>query len=193
MSYPNNLFGRDPNKPKVEQEQSSSPMQKREPEQSVNQLKDYGPCPVVVNIEKAAMINPNFRTALWTGKHLQVTLMNIRVGEDIGLEVHPDVDQYLMIMSGKAKVMMGKTKDNLCFTENVFPDYAIIVPAKTWHNVINIGNTPLKLFTIYAPPEHPWGTVHRTKADAEEAEKNYSSAQTTSAQFVYTADEDKIY
>lgn len=193
MSYPNNFFGHDPNKPKTEQEQNPSSMPRQDSYQPTSLLKDYGPMPLIVNIEKAAMLNTNFRTALWTGKHLQLTLMNIKPNEDIGLEIHPDVDQYLMIMSGRAKVMMGKTKDNLNFTENVFPDYAIFVPANTWHNLVNIGNTSLKLFTIYAPPEHPWGTVHRTKADAEEAERNYGSVPTSSAKFIYTEDEDKVY
>jgi mannose-6-phosphate isomerase-like protein (cupin superfamily) len=172
MSYSNNFYGREGNRPT---------------ESTSSQIKDYGPYPLVANMEKAAMQNTNFRTALWTGKHLQVTLMSLRPGDDIGLENHPHTDQYLMVMDGKAKVMMGKTKDNLNFTAEAYPDYAIIVPANTWHNLVNIGHTPLKLFSIYAPPEHPFGTVHRTKAEAEEAEKN-KSAQPASA-FIYSVDE----
>lgn len=195
MSYPINFFNKDPVKPKNEQEKKDyTPPRRQETQESSNQLRDYGRAPLVVNIEKAALVNQNFRTALWTGEHLQVTLMSIRPGEDIGLEVHPDTDQFLMVMSGKGKVMMGKTKENLSFSENVFPDYAIIVPAKTWHNIINVGNTPLKLFSIYAPPEHPFGTVHRTKAEAEEAEASYTSAQPTSTKFIYTEEEEeKVY
>lgn len=134
------------------------------------QLKDYGRRPFVINIHEAARRNNNYRTALWTGKHLQVTLMSIDVGGDIGLEVHPDVDQFLRIEQGRGLVQMGDRKDRLDFQREVFDDYAIMVPAGKWHNVTNTGNVPLKLYTIYAPPEHPFGTIHRTKemAMAEE-------------------------
>lgn len=133
-------------------------------------LRDYGSKPFVVNIDKAAKQNNTFRTALWTGRHLQVTLMSINVGEDIGLEVHPTVDQFLRIEEGQGIVKMGDTKDNLYFEKSVYDDYAIMVPAGKWHNIINTGNRPLKLYSIYAPPEHPFGTVHKTKADEMAAE-----------------------
>ncbi|MFC5604584.1 cupin domain-containing protein [Sporosarcina koreensis] len=129
-------------------------------------LKDYGPNPFVVNINQASKQNNTFRTALWTGKHLQVTLMSIKVGEDIGVEIHPTVDQFLRIEQGQGIVQMGNTKDNLSFQRNIHDDSAIMVPAGTWHNVINTGNIPLKLYSIYAPPNHPFGTVHVTKEDA---------------------------
>jgi mannose-6-phosphate isomerase-like protein (cupin superfamily) len=135
-----------------------------------NSLRDYGPNPFVVNINEATKQNNTFRTALWTGTHLQVTLMNLNVGEDIGLEIHPDVDQFLRIEQGQGIVQMGKSKDNLSFERNVYDDFAILIPAGTWHNVTNTGNTPLKLYSIYAPPNHPFGTVHMTKADAVAAE-----------------------
>jgi len=130
-------------------------------------LKDYGPYPFVINIEEATKQNNNFRTALWTGNHLQLTLMSIRVGEDIGLEMHPDVDQFIRIEEGQGLVVMGDRKDRLDFQEQVYDDYAIVIPAGKWHNLINIGWKPLKLYSIYAPPEHPHGTVHITKEDAE--------------------------
>ena len=133
-------------------------------------LKDHGREPFVVNINQATKQNNTYRTALWTGNHLQVTLMSINVGEDIGLEIHPNVDQFLRIEEGQGLVQMGKSKDNLNFVKNVGDDYAIMIPAGTWHNVTNTGNTPLKLYAIYGPPNHPFGTVHRTKADAEAAE-----------------------
>lgn len=133
-------------------------------------LKDYGPKPFVVNINRATKQNNTFRTALWTGKHFQVTLMSLGIGEDIGLEIHPNVDQFLRIEQGRGIVKMGKSKDHLNFQRNVYDDSAIVVPAGTWHNVINTGNTPLKLYSIYAPPNHPFGTVHETKADAVAAE-----------------------
>lgn len=133
-------------------------------------LKDYGPHPYVVNINEATKQNKTFRTALWTGHHLQVTLMSINVGDDIGLEIHPDTDQFLRIEQGRGVVRMGQSKDNLNFERKLRDDSAIMVPAGTWHNVINTGNVPLKLYSIYAPPHHPHGTVHRTKADAMVAE-----------------------
>jgi mannose-6-phosphate isomerase-like protein (cupin superfamily) len=131
-------------------------------------LKDYGPSPFVINIEEATEKNKNFRTALWTGEHLQLTLMSIDVGDEIGLELHPDVDQFLRIEEGEAMTLMGDSKNNLTFRRTVKEDFVILVPAGTWHNVINIGNEPLKLYSIYAPPEHPWGTVHITKSDEPE-------------------------
>ena len=133
-------------------------------------IKDYGPKPFVVNINEATKQNNTYRTALWTGKHLQVTLMSLNVGEDIGLEMHPNVDQFLRIEQGQGIVQMGKRKDHLNFQRNVYDDSAIMIPAGTWHNVTNTGNIPLKLYSIYAPPNHPFGTVHVTKADAMAAE-----------------------
>lgn len=136
-------------------------------------LRDQGEKPFVINIEKAAERNRTFRTAIWTGKHLQVTLMSINVGEDIGLEVHSNVDQFLRIEEGSGLVQMGNRKNNLYFRRRVSEDDAIMVPAGMWHNLTNTGDEPLKLYTIYAPPEHPFGTVHRTKADAMKAEANH--------------------
>jgi mannose-6-phosphate isomerase-like protein (cupin superfamily) len=131
---------------------------------------DYGPAPFVVNIDEATVQNDTFRTAIWTGGHLQVTLMSINPGEDIGLEIHPDLDQFLRLEQGQGIVRMGDRQDNLTFEREVKEDYAIVIPAGTWHNLINTGDTPIKLYSIYAPPQHPRGTVHVTKADAEAAE-----------------------
>lgn len=133
---------------------------------------DYGPEPFVININEASKENDNFRTALWTGKHLQVTLMSIPVGEEIGLEIHPTLDQFLRIEAGEGLVKMGDKKDKLYFQEKVYDEFAIMIPAGKWHNVINTGNVPIKLYSIYAPPQHPFGTVHKTKAEAEAAEKS---------------------
>ena len=128
-------------------------------------LKDHGPEPYVVNIEEATNQNYNFRLALWTGTNLQLTLMNINAGEDIGLEVHPNVDQFIRIEEGEGIVLMGDSKDMLWFQRRVTPDYIVCVPAGKWHNIVNTGCTPLKLYSIYAPPEHPHGTIHKTKDD----------------------------
>jgi len=129
-------------------------------------IKDIGPEPLVINIHRATEQNETFRTVLWTGTHLQLTLMSLNVGEDIGIEIHPNVDQFLRIEQGEGIVKMGKKKDNLDIQKRIAKDYAILIPAGTWHNVINTGRSPLKLYSIYAPPQHPRGTVHKTKADA---------------------------
>lgn len=138
-------------------------------------IQDYGPNPFAMNIEAVAKQNTNFRTALWTGSHLQVTLMSLNPGEDIGLELHPRLDQFLRVEQGEGLVQMGKSMNNLTFREKVADGYAIIIPAGTWHNLRNTGNIPLKLYSIYAPPQHPFGTVHQTKADAMAAEEEHHS------------------
>lgn len=130
---------------------------------------DHGPEPFVANIEEATLANTNYRTTLWTGAHLQVTLMAIQPGHDIGLEVHDTTDQFLRIEEGTATVYLGGSKDNLeSFVAN--NDDAVIVPAGTWHNLVNSGDTPLKVYSIYAPPKHPHGTVQATKEEADASE-----------------------
>ena len=130
-------------------------------------MTDYGGQPLIVNIDRFAKSNPYFRTALWTGERFQVTLMSIPVGSDIGIEMHPNVDQFLRIEDGCALVIMGQSENALNYRKNVNSDYAVIVPAGTWHNIINTGNRSLKLYSVYAPPQHPLGTVHKTKAEVE--------------------------
>lgn len=130
-----------------------------------NKFSDYGPNPIVVDINSATLNNETFRTAFWTGNHLQLTLMSIPVGSDIGLEAHNNVDQFLRIESGMGMVLMGNSRDNLYLRQPVYDDYAIFIPAGTWHNLINTGNVPIKLYSIYAPPNHPRGTIHITKED----------------------------
>lgn len=137
-------------------------------------LTDYGPKPFVVDIDKATKQNQNFRTVLWTGRLLQLTLMSIPVGGEIGLEVHHGVDQFLRIEEGRGIVKMGRSKDNLDYIRELYDGYSIFVPYDTWHNIINTGNRPLKLYSIYAPPNHPHGTIHRTKADADAAEGEHN-------------------
>lgn len=129
---------------------------------------DYGGEPLVININKATKENPFYRRTLWTGEHLQVTLMSIPRGGEIGLEIHPEVDQFIRLESGFGLVKMGKCKNNLNETFKINENFAVIVPAGTWHNIINIGNTPLKLYSIYAPPQHPFGTIHKTRKEAEQ-------------------------
>ena len=136
-------------------------------------LKDYGAEPTVLNIDAYTTSNDNFRTALWTGTKLQLTLMSIPVGGEVGLEQHPETDQFLRIEEGQAKVMMGDSEKSLTFVQTAEKDFAIIVPAGKWHNIINIGDKPLKLYSIYSPVEHPHGTVHKTFEEAEEAEHQH--------------------
>lgn len=135
-------------------------------------MKDNGPNPYVVNIEELTLNNDNFRTAAWTGSQMQMTLMSIQPGDDIGLEVHDDHDQFLRIEEGEARVEMGPSADELEIWE-AKDDFAIFVPAGVWHNIINTGSEPLKLYSIYAPAEHPHGTIHETKAEAEAAEHDH--------------------
>jgi mannose-6-phosphate isomerase-like protein (cupin superfamily) len=118
----------------------------------------------VVNIKKAAKDNDYFRKVLFTGTKSQLVLMSLRPGEEIGAEVHK-VDQVLYVVDGEGKVVLdGAGQD---FTKGAI----VFVPAGVEHNVINAGDEPMKLFTIYSPPQHAAGTVHRTKAVAEEAER----------------------
>lgn len=138
-----------------------------------NVINDYGKQPFVVNINEVTKQNNTFRTALWTGSHLQVTLMSINVGEEIGLENHLSVDQFLRVEDGQGIVRMGDSKDRLDFEESIYDDAAIMIPAGKWHNIINTGNTPLKIYSIYAPPQHPKGTVHTTKSEAIAAEEHH--------------------
>ena len=131
------------------------------------EIRDYGAQPFIFNLHHAVSMNRNFRTTLWTGEHLQLTLMCIPSGGDIGLEMHENVDQFIRIESGNAKIYLGSCRGNLREAACVDGNYALLIPAGTWHNVVNVGRCPLKLYSIYAPVQHPAGTVHKTKADAQ--------------------------
>jgi mannose-6-phosphate isomerase-like protein (cupin superfamily) len=124
----------------------------------------------VEDIERATLENENFRTVLHTGERVQLTVMRLQPGEDIGRERHPDTDQFLRIESGTGRVEFGRSEDAVEESHDVGDDWAIVVPAGVWHNVVNTGDGDLKLYSLYAPPEHPDGTVHRTKAEAMAAE-----------------------
>jgi mannose-6-phosphate isomerase-like protein (cupin superfamily) len=125
------------------------------------------------DIEKATLDNDTFRTVLFTGEHTQLTVMRLGPGEDIGREAHHDRDQFLRIEQGRARLELGTAEDRVDETHEVEDDWAIIIPAGVWHNVVNTGEGELKLYSLYSPPEHPDGTVHRTKAEAEEAERSH--------------------
>jgi mannose-6-phosphate isomerase-like protein (cupin superfamily) len=122
------------------------------------------------DIEKVTVENSTFRTVVFTGEHTQLTVMSLKPGEDIGLESHPNLDQFIRIEKGQARVELGRTKESIEEKHDVEDDWAVIVPAGVWHNVVNTGSGDVKLYSLYSPPEHPDGTVHETKADAEAAE-----------------------
>ena len=120
----------------------------------------------VGSIEKQTLKNIYFREVLFTGKHSQLVVMCLQAGEEIGDEVHPNVDQFFRIEQGEAKFVLNENEEHL-----VREGDAVVVPAQTYHNVINTSKTAeLKLYTIYSPPNHPAGTIHKTKAEADAAE-----------------------
>ncbi len=122
------------------------------------------------DITTLTLENTNFRTVAYTGEHTQLTLMRLGPGEEIGWERHGHLDQFLRLEQGRARVDLGRTESTVDETHEVTDDWAFIVPAGVWHNVANIGDNDVKLYSLYSPPEHPDGTVHRTKADADAAE-----------------------
>ena len=121
-------------------------------------LKDYGPEQVELPINRLTELNSYYRLSLWTGEHLQITLMNIKPNDDVGLEKHEETDQLLFIVSGSGEVYSGNTREDLKFKCKVDGGDLITVPAGTWHNLVNITNRPLKLYSVYAPVEHPFNT-----------------------------------
>lgn len=120
------------------------------------------------NIEDRTELNQDFRRVLFTGAHVQLVLMAVAPGDELGEEVHPDTDQFFRIEEGKGEVWIDGQRTL------VEEDMAIVVAAGARHNLKNTGHKALKLYTLYAPPQHPDGTVHRTKADALAAEQRVS-------------------
>jgi mannose-6-phosphate isomerase-like protein (cupin superfamily) len=134
-------------------------------------IKDVGPQPGSFDLETATVENTDYRAVAWSGKYLQLTLMSIQPGDDIGLEAHPETDQFLRVDAGRGRVQMGPAKDQLDFDREVEDGWAIVVPAGTWHNVTNIGDEPLQLYAVYAPVHHAAGAVHPTAEEAERQEE----------------------
>ncbi len=122
--------------------------------------------PDTLDIEQETLANDTFRTTLWTGKHLQLTVMSIRPGDDIGLEVHHDTDQFVRVEQGRGRCQMGEAKDDLSFDREVGDGWAVLVPAGTWHNITNIGDDDVRVYVLYGPPDHKPGTIHPTHEDA---------------------------
>ena len=135
-------------------------------------ISDNGPRPSTFNLEHATVHNSTFRTVAWSGRYLQVTLMSIPVGEDIGLEEHPETDQFVRVDSGRGRAEVGPSQDNLDFTAELGDGDCVIIPAGSWHNIINTGEEPLQLYTIYAPVHHAAGKVHASKDIAEADEES---------------------
>ena len=126
----------------------------------------------VADIEDLTEKNSDFRRVLYTGKNLQLVLMSLKPGEEIGEEVHEDRDQFFRVEMGEGEVRIDGNRSK------IEDDDAIIVPAGARHNVVNTGDKPLRLYTLYAPPEHRDGTVHATKADADASEEHFDGKTT---------------
>lgn len=124
----------------------------------------------ITNIEKETLENTDYRRVLYTAKNSQLVLMNLQPGEEIGEEIHK-LDQFIRLEQGEAKLVLNKEDEHIVKAED-----AMIIPAGTWHNVINTGDQELKLYSVYAPPEHKDGTVHKTKAD--EVEEHFDGVTT---------------
>jgi mannose-6-phosphate isomerase-like protein (cupin superfamily) len=137
------------------------------------EFRDFGPEPLVIDIEQYTLQNETFRTAVWTGSLMRMTVMTLQPGEDIGLELHTTIDQFLRVEQGSGIMMMGDTEENLDFQERVEDDFAIFIPAGKWHNLLNDSDEPLKLYSIYAPVEHPHGTVHETREEGIEHDHDH--------------------
>lgn len=137
-------------------------------------IRDLGPWPQTVNLNCCARRNENYRTALWTGNNLQVTLMSIPAQGEIGAEIHPGLDQLICIVEGCGLAVMQNPRTSRSCRHQVTAGSAVIVPAGTRHNIINAGSTPLKLYSVYAPPQHPFGTIQRTAEEAEDSEEEKS-------------------
>jgi mannose-6-phosphate isomerase-like protein (cupin superfamily) len=130
-------------------------------------IHDNGPAPHAFDVEAETLENPNYRTVAWSGSYLQVTLMSIPVDGVIGLEKHGATDQFIRLERGRGRAQMGPRKDELTFDQEVTDGWCVIVPAGTWHNVTNIGDEPMQVYTIYAPQHHKPGKVQPTKAIAD--------------------------
>ncbi len=128
---------------------------------------DMGRQPWVLDIKKETIENPHYREAKWTGDYLQMVFMSLNPMDGIDLEVHENHDQFIRIEQGEARVLMGETRESLLFDQMVYDDWAVFIPAGYWHEVRNTGENELKLYTIYAPAEHPSGIIHETYEDTE--------------------------
>lgn len=132
------------------------------------------------DIGRIARDNDAFRRVVWTGTHVQLTAMRLQPGENIGLEAHPHLDQFLRIEEGRVRVDLGPEEDQIEEHHELDAGAAFVVPAGTWHDVVNVGTSDVTLSSLYSPPEHPDGAIHRTKEQAEEAEAAHEATDGTS-------------
>jgi mannose-6-phosphate isomerase-like protein (cupin superfamily) len=132
-----------------------------------DRIADIGPKPQAFDLHRATSENTNYRSVAWSGRYLQVTLMSIPQGGSIGLESHPETDQFLRLDSGSGRAQMGPTKENLTFEQEVSDGWCVLVPAGTWHNITNTGSTAMQVYAVYAPTHHAADKVQATAAIAK--------------------------
>ncbi len=133
---------------------------------TTHRIADIGPQPQSFDIERATVQNENYRSVAWSGRYLQVTLISIPVGGDIGLEAHPETDQFLRLEAGIGRAQMGVAKNDLTFDQQVSDGWCVLVPAGAWHNITNTGTEPMQVYAIYAPAHHAPDKVQSTEAVA---------------------------
>jgi mannose-6-phosphate isomerase-like protein (cupin superfamily) len=141
-----------------------------------DRILDIGPQPQAFDLEHATRSNADYRSVAWSGRYLQVTLMSIPVGGDIGLEAHPETDQFLRLDRGSGRAQMGATREGLTFDRQVSDGWCVLVPAGTWHNITNTGATAMQVYAIYAPAHHAPGKVHMTARNAKDDQDDEPAA-----------------
>jgi mannose-6-phosphate isomerase-like protein (cupin superfamily) len=128
-------------------------------------MRDRGNEPIVFDIRREAFMTPDYRTALWTGGNLQLTVMTIPAGEETGVEMHEGVDQLIGVISGAGEVSFGNRANYFAPAVPLDTHSVVLVPSGTYHNIKNAGRTPLKLYSVYAPRVHKFGTVDKTNEE----------------------------
>ena len=134
-------------------------------------LHDVGPKQDAFDLEQATVENPDYRHIAWSGRYLQLSLMSIEPGGSIGLETHPETDQFIRLDAGRGLARMRSSKDELDWEQEVGDGWCVLVPAGMWHDIVNTGDEPMRLYTVYAPVHHAAGKVQATPADAERDEE----------------------
>lgn len=128
---------------------------------------DRGPGFFTINIEDFTSANTNFRSTVWTGEQMQMTLMSIPVGGEIGEEIHTTVEQFIRVEEGEGEIYIGETQESMKAVQKIKEDEIVFIPLNVWHNIKNTGDKPLKLYSIYAPGEHARGTIHVTMEEGQ--------------------------
>lgn len=134
-------------------------------------IQDKGPKQDAFDLEQATVQNEDYRHIAWSGTYLQVSLMSIEPGGSIGLEAHPETDQFIRLDAGHGVAKMGPSAEQLDWEQEVSDGWCVLVPAGMWHDVVNTGDEPMRLYTVYAPVHHAAGTVQPTPEDAERDEE----------------------